>query len=432
MTGRGVEGVLFRHEIGRYLLSRFFFRYARPLWSTRMAPLDPFTVSASTTRRGATPPEALPAGWVRLRIRLCGICGTDLAVITGRDSLYLEPEATYPFVPGHEIVAEVARDQDVPANSRNVKAGDRVAVWSPLGCATRGEDLPCGPCSSGWDGLCEKRNGARWPGAALAIGFSRETGGGWSRECLAHVSQLWPLPDAVDDSDALLLDPAATALGSLLREGGEAMAGRTLVIGGGTIGLLCMLLARALDLPGSHELLVRHESQRQWAAARGLTVTLARDEREFLAWGATLGMHRRDVPGYGAVVRGTFDRVIDAAGTLSSLRWAIASVRTRGELVLATSPITAQGIDPTPLWYREIRCRGVNGYGPVRWDGRRMHPYELLLPRLAAGSVRLRDLHTHTFPIREFRRAVRTALQKQSGAIKVALAPGENGPWKRA
>jgi threonine dehydrogenase-like Zn-dependent dehydrogenase len=344
-------------------------------------------------------------------------------MVTGRDSLYLEPEATYPFVPGHEIVGEVTEDSQVPANERGVRPGSRVAVWPVLGCVARGYTPPCERCAHGWDGLCERRAAAPWPGSALALGFSRETGGGWSEECLAHVSQLWPLPSSVEDGDALLLDPSATALGALLREQGPAPE-RTLVIGGGTIGLLCAYLARGLSLPGRTELLVRHESQRRWAEAHGLEAEVVRDERAFGTWASRRTMRATRVTGYGNVIQGTFDRVIDAAGTRSSLRWAMSAVRSGGELVLTTASHELGSVDPTPLWYREIRCRGVNGYGPVPWQGTSAHPYSVLLPRLADGSLRLRDLHTHTFPLREYGAAIATALRKGSGAVKVAFAPG--------
>jgi threonine dehydrogenase-like Zn-dependent dehydrogenase len=408
-----VEALLFRHEVGRYLVSRFLFQYAPALWSTRVAPLDRVVLPR---------PSSGAPGWVRLRVRLSGICGTDLSMVTGRDSLYLEPEATYPFVPGHEIVGEVTEDSDVPPNARDVRPGSRVAVWPVIGCVARGYSLPCEPCAGGWDGLCERRAAAPWPGSALALGFSRETGGGWSDACLAHVSQLWPLPGSVEDGDALLLDPSATALGALLRGDGPAPE-RTLVIGGGTIGLLCAYLARRLSLPGRTELLVRHESQRRWAEAHGLQAEVVRGERAFGVWASGRTMRVTRVTGYGNVVHGTFDRVIDAAGTRSSLRWAMSAVRAGGELVLTTAPHALGSVDPTPLWYRELRCRGVNGYGPVRWQGASAHPYSVLLPRLADGSLRLRDLHTHTFPLRDYGAAIATALRKESGAIKVAFAP---------
>ena len=51
---------------------------------------------------------ALPtADWVRLRPRLAGICGSDLALVDGTASAYFDPLVSYPFVPGHEVVADV-------------------------------------------------------------------------------------------------------------------------------------------------------------------------------------------------------------------------------------------------------------------------------------------------------------------------------------
>ena len=49
----------------------------------------------------------LPADdWVRLRPRLAGICGSDLATVDGRASRYFEHIVSFPFVPGHEVVAD--------------------------------------------------------------------------------------------------------------------------------------------------------------------------------------------------------------------------------------------------------------------------------------------------------------------------------------
>ncbi|MDQ4097557.1 MAG: alcohol dehydrogenase catalytic domain-containing protein, partial [Actinomycetota bacterium] len=74
---------------------------------------------------------ALPGpGWVRVRPRLSGICGSDLATVDGRSSRYFEPVVSFPFVPGHEVVGEVSGG-----------AGTRRVVLEPvLGCAVRGID----------------------------------------------------------------------------------------------------------------------------------------------------------------------------------------------------------------------------------------------------------------------------------------------------
>jgi threonine dehydrogenase-like Zn-dependent dehydrogenase len=406
----GIDALQFRHEIGRYLLSRLTHAYARPLWSAGLAPLH---------RARLPGPEPPGPGWAVVRTRISGICGSDLSLLTGEDSLYLEPEATYPFVPGHEVVGEIERGLDLPGP---LAPGTRVAVWPALGCATRGAGEPCGACAAGWSGLCERR-GEAFPGAAFSIGFSRETGGGWSERFLAHHSQLWPLPDAVPDLDAVLLDPAAAALAGLLRT--QAASPRNnLVVGGGTIGLLSMELARVLRLPGRWTLLARHPAQVRWAAAREHRVVAPRSSAEFRSWLAGEGAHPIRVAGHGPVFRGVFDRVLVAAGSAQAVRWALDAIAPRGDLALISAPAALPGFDPTAVWYRGVTVHGIHEYGPVPWDGAPRHPYEVMLPLMRAGTLRVGDLVTHRFPLAEHRRAFATALGRaDSGAIKVALVP---------
>jgi threonine dehydrogenase-like Zn-dependent dehydrogenase len=404
-----MEALQFRYELFRYLTSRLAFRVSRRLWSARRCPLHHVHLD---------PPTPTHPGWTSLRVHVSGICGSDLNMVTGQESLYLAPEATYPFVPGHEVVGHVERP------TAGLNAGDRVALWPVLGCAARNLSPPCEPCAAGWDGLCRRRHDA-WPGPGLSVGFNRDTGGGWSECCLAHRSQLWKLPDSVDDRDAVVLDPATAALAALLRTATDGPA-RTLVIGGGTIGLLTAWLHRQLALPGECELLVRHEFQRAWAAERGLTATVVRGEAGFRTWAAARSIPVERVAGYGVVYRGHYHRVIDAAGTRSSLTWALRAVRPLGVVALVTAPADLGGIDPTPIWYREIALRGTYEYGLVPWQRRPTHPYEVMIPRLADGTLRLRDVITHTFPLAGYVEALGTALHRgRSRAIKVVFRPTE-------
>ncbi len=408
-----MEALQFRHEIARYLVSRATYAGARRWWSARRSPLHHVDID---------PPTAKAAGWAALRVRVAGICGTDLRLVTGEDSLYLEPEASYPFVPGHELVGDV-EDPTVIEPARRTDAGTgRVVVWPVLGCRVRDRSEPCPACATGWEGLCEARDDS-WPGVGCAIGFSRETGGGWSETCLAHASQLWPLPDSVTDEDAVLLDPAATALAALLRPTGPPPE-RTLVIGGGTIGLLTAYLHSALGLPGECELMVHHGFQRGWPEGRGLATAAVRTEGEFRAWASGQKMASQRVSGYGYVYRGVYDRVIDCAGTRHSLTRAMHVLRPRGQLVLVSAPFSLRGVDPTPIWYREITCRGVYSYGPVPWGGEWRHPFEVLIPRLADGTLRFGGLVTHRFALADYVSAINAAVHRRSsGAIKVVFTP---------
>src|SRR5262249_52485073 len=140
-----------RDELFRYLASRLSFGLSRRLWSARLCPLHHVHLE---------PPTASGPGWTTLRVTASGICGTDLNLVTGRESLFLQPEATLPFVPGHELVGRVERGaRGVRAGKVvEVSAGDRVAVWPVLGCDACGLSPPCRSCAGGWEGLCERRH----------------------------------------------------------------------------------------------------------------------------------------------------------------------------------------------------------------------------------------------------------------------------------
>ena len=127
--------------------------------------------------RDVDPPELPGPGWVRVRPRLAGICGCDLATIDGTSSRYFEPIVSFPFVPGHEVVADLDDDR-------------RVVLEPVLGCVARGIDPPCAACARGDLGNCERiAFGHLEPG--LQTGFCGDTGGGWSH---AHGRPREPAP----------------------------------------------------------------------------------------------------------------------------------------------------------------------------------------------------------------------------------------------
>ena len=126
--------------------------------------------------RDVDPPELPGPGWVRVRPRLAGICGSDLATIDGTSSRWFEPIVSFPFTPGHEVVGDL-------------DDGSRVAIVPVLGCVTRGIQPVCGPCAEGRINHCERIGfGDLEPG--LQCGFCESTGGGWSTLMVAHESQL--------------------------------------------------------------------------------------------------------------------------------------------------------------------------------------------------------------------------------------------------
>ncbi|HEX9311303.1 MAG TPA: alcohol dehydrogenase catalytic domain-containing protein, partial [Actinomycetota bacterium] len=94
-------------------------------------------------------PVAPADGWARVRPRLSGICGSDLATLSGRSSFYFSPLVSMPFVPGHEVVG------DLVADCGDLPAGTRVVLEPVLSCAARGLD-PCPSCAGGSTGRCDR------------------------------------------------------------------------------------------------------------------------------------------------------------------------------------------------------------------------------------------------------------------------------------
>ena len=193
-------------------------------------------------------PPSLPGpGWQRLLPRLTGICGSDLATVDGRSSRWFEPIVSFPFVPGHEVVADT-------------EDGRRAVIEPVLGCQARGIVPMCEACRDGRRRHCVNLTGGHVaPG--LQTGYCADTGGGWSLALVAHESQLHYVPDAVPDEAAVLVEPLACAVHAALHRSpspsGRAEELTAVVIGAGTLGLCTIAaLARWRDLarrrPGRH------------------------------------------------------------------------------------------------------------------------------------------------------------------------------------
>ena len=360
----------------------------------------------SLLRLSHRPPPPLPGtGWVRLVPRLAGICGSDLAVLGGHASPYLGALASTPFVPGHEIVADVVEGEG---------EGHRVVVEPLLSCAVRGIRPRCASCAAGEPQHCESVAGDGLA-AGLQTGFCAATGGGWATELVAHVSQLHAVPDGLDDADAVMVEPLACAVHAVSRSL-PAAGDRAVVLGAGTVGLLVVAALSALA-PRSRVLAVaKHDHQRAHASELGADTVCApgallRTVR-FLC-GARLVEPRIGDP----FLLGGADLVYECTGTAVGLRDAIACTRPGGTVVMVGMPGRVS-IDLAPAWHRELNLRGAYGYGS-EVDRPTFDIALEVAARLHPG--RLVD---EAYPLEEYRAAVDHAAAAGSrGAVKLAFRP---------
>ena len=353
------------------------------------------------------PPDMPAAGWQLVRPRLSGICGSDLATVTGRSSRWFEPIVSFPFVPGHEVVAD-AED------------GTRVVVEPVLHCRIRGVDPLCPACAAGRTNHCERLiAGHISPG--LQTGFCKDTGGGWSLALAVHPDQLHTVPAGWTDEAAVMVEPVACAVHAAL----AAPAGRDLravVIGAGTIGLATMAAVTRLRTDVSTLIAVaKHPEQRRFARELGATFVVEPDEIR-RAVRRTTGSWILDQ----GQLTGGADVVWDCVGSSESIQEALAVAAPGSTVVLAGMPGHV-GVDLTGLWQREIRLVGAYAYGPEPAAGGR-HSFELAMEVVEAAG--LDRLVTASYPLDRYADAIDHASHAGArGATKIVFDLRSERRW---
>ena len=345
-------------------------------------------------------PDLPGPGWHRVRPRLSGICGSDLATVDGRSSPYFQPLVSFPFVLGHEIVGDL--------DGANGQSGGRVVIEPVLGCAARGVEPPCRECAVGRTDRCE-RTAFGHIKAGLQTGYCADTGGGWSTSMVAHESQIHAVPEHLDDDDAVMVEPAACAVHGVLGTEGATV----LVLGAGTLGLCAIAALRRFASPGTLIATAKHPEQRRWARELGADVVVEPRETHRLVRRATRSLK------VGASLSGGVDVVIDCVGSAKSIEEDLAVVRPGGDVVLLGMPSTVT-VDLTPLWHRQVRVRGSYAYGTETVDGASRRTFDLAFELV--GQAGLGRLVSARYPLDRYREAIDHAANAGSrGAVKVVF-----------
>ncbi|MGH2760776.1 MAG: zinc-dependent alcohol dehydrogenase [Actinomycetota bacterium] len=383
----------FSRSVPRYVASRVAGR-AAPGLVGRVAPL----------RLGHHDDPALPGeDWVRVAPRLSGICGSDLAMIAGESSFYFSPIVSMPFVPGHEVVG-------------TLEDGTRVVIEPVLACAARGIEPPCAACSAGDIGLCSRTaHGLISPG--LQTGFCEDTGGGWGTALVAHLSQIHPVPDALADETAVLIEPLACAVHSVLRAdvGSDATV---LVSGAGTMGLLTIAALRELTPAGRIIAVAKHPQQRREASRLGAD-EVVRPDAAMRSVRLATGSHLHEPEQGSPWLTGGADVSFECSGAPASLDVCLRATRGRGVVVLVGLPGPAR-VDLAPVWHRELDVRGAYTYG-IESDGRRTFEIAIEL----AAKIDLAPLVGAAYPLTRYDEAIDHAMDAgRLGAIKVVFDLG--------
>lgn len=221
-------------------------------------------------------------GEALVRVRLAGICGTDLQMLQGY----------YPFrgIPGHEFVGDVVESPKNPA-----MVGSRVVGSINIGCGD------CDLCLAGLNNHCRQRQ-------VLGI---RNHDGAFAEYLTLPLSNLYQVKDSISDDEAVFAEPIAAAL-QILHQVDIGTEDSVLVIGAGRLG---QLIAQVLQTTGCQlSVVARHRNQSQLLHDRDIH-TIAETE----------------------LPQATATIAIDASGSPSGLAAAQQAIRPKGTIVVKST-----------------------------------------------------------------------------------------------
>lgn len=321
---------------------------------------------------------------VKLRVRNCSTCGTDVKIFNnGHQNL------SPPRIIGHEIAGEVV---DVGANVSGWAVGDRAQVIAAVPC---GE---CHECRKGWMAVCQNQT---------SVGYQYD--GGFAEFLIVphevlKVDGLNRIPDAVGFDEASVAEPLACAINAQELLGIEE--GDTVVVfGAGPIGCLHIRVARGVHKAGPVYLVDVNDERLKMSAD-----AVDPDEVINAAQVDVVERVMELTEGRGA------DVVITATAANVAQEQAIAMAARNGRISFfgglpKTNPLIS--CDSNVVHYRQLHIHGANGSAPS-------HNRQALL-YIASGQVPVKDLITVTLPLERALDAFDIVAKGE--AIKVTIEP---------
>jgi threonine dehydrogenase-like Zn-dependent dehydrogenase len=277
------------------------------------------------------------AGEAVIRLRLAGICSTDLELIKGY--------AGFTGILGHEFVGEVT---EVADDKDQGWLGRRVVGTINLSCRR------CGECVGSGPEHCPHRT-------VLGI-IARD--GAFAESFTLPVANLLEVPEGLADEDAVFTEPLAAAL-KIREQIPVYPTARTAVVGPGRLGTL---IAQVLALAGTRvKVYGRREASLALPRQLGFSAGLIDDAED-----------------------DAYDLVVEATGNEAGLAHSLRLVRPRGTLVLKSTFAGKASVDLTKLVVGEIRVVGS-----------RCGPFAPALDLLAAGAVAVAPLVEGRYPLAE-------------------------------
>lgn len=334
-----------------------------------------FNVEQGKLKRMSKRIPKLRAGWALVRVRLAGICNTDVEILRGYHA--------FRGTPGHEFVGEVAEVAGVSAAAKRKWLGKRVCGEINVSCSAYGFKPVCDFCKRELKTHCARRT---------VLGIVAHDGA-FAEYLTLPIENLHVVPDGVMDEQAVFVEPLAAAC-EILEQVNVKRCRAAAVLGDGKLAHLIAMVLRAtiprVVMYGKHEkkLAIARRARIETKKVRGDASDLKR-------------------------VADEFPLVVEATGSPTGLTLAQLMTEPRGTLVLKSTFHGAAAVETWPIVVKEINVVGS-----------RCGPFAKAIALLRSGKVDPRPLIARTFPLADAPAAMGFA--QRPGVLKVLLKNEES------
>ena len=328
---------------------------------------------------------------VLVRVKACGICGSDVAYYFGASSLET-PTGKGPLILGHEFSGEVVEIGAIPAKLGLFKPGDRVTLDPVQYCNA------CRVCKQGYVNLCEKK-------AVLGV----STNGGFAEYCVSHFTGVHKIADSVSFEEAAMTEPLACATYGV-KNMAITVGDFAVVMGAGVIGCMMVQLVKAAG--AGRVVSVDVLDYRLEAAKRsGADVVINTAE-------AKSKYYRKDLKAaISEMTDGRFaDAVITPTGAVEAMEAALEISGRRSRIVYFGLPSDVAVVRvpamKTIFWDKTI---------PFSWLAPLVWP--TALEAIATGLLDLKPLASHTYKLEQLAEAITNVRDKKDNVMKAIVKP---------
>ena len=309
---------------------------------------------------------------VLIRVVKTAICGTDTHIYNW--DRWSSQTIPVPMTIGHEFVGVVT---EIGSEVRGIKEGDRVSAEGHITCGH------CRNCRAGKRHLC--RN-------TIGVGVNRP--GCFAEYICIPATNVFRVPDAIDDEIAAILDPFGNAAHTALSF--DLVGEDVLITGAGPIGIMAVAIARHV---GARFVVITDVNDYRLALARqmGATAAINVTHTSITDTAKRLGMKEG------------FDVGLEMSGNIQAFRDMLREMNYGGRVAILGIPTDEVSLDLTQIILKGLKLKGIYG--------REMFETWYKMTSMLQSKLDISPVITHRFAVADFKEAFEVMRSGKTGKV---------------